>query len=41
MLDDQIRYENSMDGRAGMCDDYEREREKILRGKILEVYIRK
>ena len=33
MLDDQMQYEKSKDSRAGMFDDYERE--KILKGKIL------
>ena len=35
MLDDQMQYENSKDSRAGMFDDYGRE--KILRGKIVDV----
>ena len=39
MLDEHKQYENSKDSRAGMWDDYERE--KIFREKILEVYIRK
>ena len=39
MLDDEMQYEKSKDSRAGMCDDYERD--KNHERKMLEAYIRK